>query len=148
MLQGVNIDQVRQYNNSLKEYRDKAAKIQAAIEFNEKELERLCQELTTTLGVVVTVDNIEQIRDEYISKINNTLTTGMDIINRIKSEEEMMNSAMSDTVLNNSVTNNEMANNAGVASTTQQYSSPSQSQTNQTPIFASISDIPPIFGQV
>lgn len=91
MLQGINIEEVKNYNRQIKDCRDKAAKMQAAIEFNQKELDRICAELTKELGKPVTVDNIKQIRDEYIAKVKNTITVGNGIIQRIKSEEALIN---------------------------------------------------------
>ena len=90
MIPGIDMEQVKAYNKSLKEYRDRAAKVQAGIEYSEKELARTCAELSTALGMTVTPDNIEQIRAEYINKINSVLATGTDIINRIRSEEAML----------------------------------------------------------
>lgn len=143
----INLDQVRQYNNSLKMYRDKAAKMQAAIEFNEKELNRLCAELSTALGVSVTPSNIEQIREEFIAKLNNTLSVGMDIIDHIKKSEEALASqapTAQDTV-------------AGVASAVDglgSFTAPSiKSEGGQAitspgnPPFA-VDNIPPLFGHI
>ena len=87
MQQGVNIEQVRQYNQSLKQYRDKAAEVKAKIDFNKAELARLCQELSNELGIEVTPENVAQVRDEQIAKIENTLSVGNEILNRIRSEE-------------------------------------------------------------
>lgn len=94
MKQGINIEDVKKYNASLKEYQDKAAQVRAAIEFNTNELNRLCSELSKELGIQVTPENIEQIREERIEKIENTLKVGNEILNRIKSEEANANSAM------------------------------------------------------
>ena len=91
MIQGVNIEQVRSYNNSLKEYQQKAAQARAAIEYNTNELNRLCSELSNELGIEVTPENVERIRAERIEKIENTLKVGNEILARIKSEEETIN---------------------------------------------------------
>ena len=93
MIQGVNIEQVRSYNNSLKEYQQKAAQARAAIDYNTNELNRLCSELSNELGIEVTPENVERIRAERIEKIENTLKVGNEILARIKSEEETINSA-------------------------------------------------------
>ena len=91
MVQGVNIEDVKKYNESLKFYQTKASQTKAAIEFNTKELNRLCEELSRELGVTVTPENIEQIRAERIAKIENTLKVGNEILARIKSEEASAN---------------------------------------------------------
>ena len=59
MMNGVDINQVKQYNEQLKKYKEQAAKIKVEIEMNTSELNRLCEELTAELGVQVTPDNIE-----------------------------------------------------------------------------------------
>lgn len=89
MVGNVDINQVRQYNDLLKQYRDQAAKVNAEIEFNSKELESLCKELSTELGITVTPDNLEQIYEERVAKINSTLQSGTEILNRIKMETQM-----------------------------------------------------------
>ena len=88
---GVNIDEVKKYNASLKQYQDKASQVKAGIDFNKKELERLCSELSKELGITVTPENVMQIREERIAKIENTLKVGNEILSRIKSEEEIAN---------------------------------------------------------
>lgn len=90
MLQGIDINQVKQYNASLKQYRDKAANINAQIEFNKKELNKLCAELTAELGVEVTESNVEQIYQEQVEKINNTLKSGNTVLAKIAEEEQKL----------------------------------------------------------
>lgn len=87
MQQGINIEAIKQYNNSLREYKEKSAKLQAEIEFSQKELERQCQELSAELGIEVTSDNIESILNEKVDKINKTIAIGTEILERIKAEE-------------------------------------------------------------
>lgn len=165
MLSNVNIEQVKEYNKSLKEYRDKAAKVQAGIEYSEKELARICAELTSALGVTVTPENIEQVRDEYITRINSVLATGTDIINRIRSEEAMIKE-----VTNNPVTSATPVNSVGAGVVTPQapvgapqapqapVGAPQAPQAPQAPVgapqapqgdtFANLGEIPPIFGKI
>lgn len=88
MLQGVDLNQVKQYNASLKQYKDKAASLNAEIEYTNKEIDALCAELTTELGIQVTRDNIQQIYDEQVSKINSTLQSGNVLLAKIASEEQ------------------------------------------------------------
>lgn len=88
MLQGVDLNQVKQYNVSLKQYKDKAASLNAEIEYTNKEIDALCTELTTELGIQVTRDNIQQIYDEQVSKINSTLQSGNAVLAKIASEEQ------------------------------------------------------------
>lgn len=88
MLQGIDLNQVKQYNASLKQYRDKAASLNAEIEYTNKEIDALCAELTSELGIQVTRDNIQQIYDEQVSKINSTLQSGNAVLAKIASEEQ------------------------------------------------------------
>lgn len=88
MLQGVDLNQVKQYNTSLKQYKDKAASLNAEIEYTNKEIDALCAELTNELGIQVTRDNIQQIYDEQVSKINSTLQSGNAVLAKIASEEQ------------------------------------------------------------
>ena len=86
MIGNVDLAQVKQYNTLLKQYKDQAAKIRAEIEFNSKELDNLCTELSNELGIQVTPENIEQIYNERVAKINSTLESGMEILSRIQQE--------------------------------------------------------------
>lgn len=147
MIQGVNIEEVKRYNASLKQYKERASQVRAGIEYSTKELERLCAELSTELGVVVTPENIQQIRQERLEKIQNTLTVGNEILNRIKSEEEAANAAP----VKPAYTPNPVM---GAAPTTPNFGSmPQMPQTPQAPqapqggIFENLGSIPPIFGK-
>lgn len=147
MIPGIDMEQVKAYNKSLKEYRDRAAKVQAGIEYSEKELARTCAELSTALGMTVTPDNIEQIRAEYINKINSVLATGTDIINRIRSEEAMLRE-----VGQAPVTQAPQApvTQAPVTQTPQAPQAPDiiqppTSEVAQPNLFANLGDIPPMF---
>lgn len=84
---GINLEEVKKYNEALKSYTEKSSKIQAELEINSNELNRLCVELTQELGIQVTVDNIEQIYTEHINKIQETLNLGNEVLTRIANEE-------------------------------------------------------------
>lgn len=86
MQKDINIESVKQYNASLKQYKDASAKLTAEIEFNERELKSLCEQLTKELGVEVTVDNIDKIYEEQVQKINQALETGTAILSKIEQE--------------------------------------------------------------
>lgn len=87
MLQGVNLEEVKSYNASLKQYRDRAATLNAEIDYTNKELDALCAELSAELGKPVTRDNIEQIYQEQLESINSTLHSGKTVLAKIASEE-------------------------------------------------------------
>lgn len=92
MLQGIDMNQIRQYNQSLKEYREKAASINAQIQFTRQEMEKICAELTAELGTEVNEGNIEQIYAEQLDKINTTLNAGTAVLQKIAREEQTMQS--------------------------------------------------------
>ena len=83
----VDIQRVRNFNNELKGYKEKASKNEAEIEFNNREIKRICEELTVEMGMDVNPDNIADISKARMEKIINTLTAGEAIIERIRQEE-------------------------------------------------------------
>jgi prefoldin subunit 5 len=87
MLQGVNLEEIKRYNAALKQYKEKAASLNAEIEYTNRELDTLCSELTAELGIQVTRDNVEQIYNEQVAKINSTLQSGNAVLAKIASEE-------------------------------------------------------------
>lgn len=93
MLQNINLEEVKQYNATLKQYKDKAATLNVEIEYTTKELDSLCAELTAELGVQVTKDNIEQIYNEQVEKINSTLNSGKAVLAKIANEENSVATA-------------------------------------------------------
>ena len=91
MLKEVNIDAIKSYNASIKMYKEKSTKLSAEIEFNEQELKNLCAELSRELGIEVTPENVEQIYNERVDSITETLRSGNEIIARIQREEAEQN---------------------------------------------------------
>lgn len=98
MLQGIDLGQVRQYNSALKTYKDQSASLNAEIEYTNNEIDNLCGQLTQELGIQVTRDNIEQVYNDEVAKINSTLQSGNAVLAKIASEEQ--NRANSNTVGN------------------------------------------------
>ena len=90
MLQGINVEEIKRYNESLRAHKERASKLKAEIEFSSAELVRLCEELTDELGIQVTPENLDQIYQDRVEKINNTLEVGKDILSRIEAEETNM----------------------------------------------------------
>lgn len=91
MLQGVNIEDIKKYNSTLKQYKDKAATLKAEIDYTHKELDSLCEELTAELGVTVTRENIEEIYNEQVNKIQSALQSGNAVLAKIASEQNNQN---------------------------------------------------------
>lgn len=98
MLQGIDLGQVRQYNSALKTYKDQSASLNAEIEYTNNEIDNLCVQLTQELGIQVTRDNIEQVYNDEVAKINSTLQSGNAVLAKIASEEQ--NRANSVAVVN------------------------------------------------
>ena len=88
MLQGIDLGQVRQYNSALKTYKDQSASLNAEIEYTNNEIDNLCVQLTQELGIQVTRDNIEQVYNDEVAKINSTLQSGNAVLAKIASEEQ------------------------------------------------------------
>ena len=107
MLQGIDLSQVRQYNSALKTYKDQSASLNAEIEYTNNEIDSLCAQLTQELGIQVTRDNIKQVYNDEVAKINSTLQSGNAVLAKIASEEQ--NRANSNTVGNTSGATPQMA---------------------------------------
>lgn len=132
MLQNVNLEEVKQFNVSLKQYKDRAATLNAEIEYTNKELDSLCAELTAELGVQVTRDNIEQIYNEQVAKINSTLQSGNAVLAKIASEEQALSAG--GAAVTQSVTAQPVAQATPVANT-QTFTQPVQTvDTQQTTV--------------
>lgn len=100
MINGVNIEEIKQYNASIRAYKEKSSSLAAEIKFNTQELENICTELTRELGVVVTPENVEQIYNEKIASITETLKSGTEIINRIEQETREQDNPVGQPVVN------------------------------------------------
>lgn len=88
MLQGLNVEEIKRYNESLRAQRERASKLNLEIEINTAELNRICAELTNELGIQVNASNLEQIYNERVAKINSTLQNGTEILKRVAEEEQ------------------------------------------------------------
>lgn len=86
MVQGVDIEQVKQYNSQLKGYKEQASRITAQIDYSKAELTNLCNELTAELGKQVTPENIEEVYNEFMSNLKSTLDTGTTILAQIAND--------------------------------------------------------------
>ena len=83
MEQTIDINEIKQYNASLKEYREKSSQLKAEIDYTNKEIDELCAELSAELGTQVTRDNIEQIYNEQVNKIKTSLQAGQAVLAKI-----------------------------------------------------------------
>lgn len=130
MLQGIDLGQVRQYNSALKTYKDQSASLNAEIEYTNNEIDNLCVQLTQELGIQVTRDNIEQVYNDEVAKINSTLQSGNAVLAKIASEEQ--NKANSGAVGNASgaVGNVGSTVNAGTTAATANIPAPQVASTH------------------
>ena len=87
MVENINIEEVKKYNNTLQQYKSKAVQLNAEIEFITKEIDNLCAEMTTELGVPVTKENIEAICNDLAGKINTSLQSGNVVLSKIAEAE-------------------------------------------------------------
>ena len=145
MNSNIDLREVKKYNESLKKYQDAAAQVRAGIEFNKKELARLCSELSQELGVSVTPENIEAIREERVAKALNTLSVGNEILDRIRKEEAQdTNSSIPSAVAQPTMAQ------PGFVPAPPVFTPPVQPQAQAQPTaentFANIGNIPPMFG--
>lgn len=87
----VNIEEVKKYNATLKQYKDSAAQLQAQKDYISKDIDAKCAELSRDLGVTVTRDNLEQVCEDLCNKINSTLKSGNAILEKIAQESAKAN---------------------------------------------------------
>ena len=87
-MNNVNIEAVKQYNTNLKKYSDLSSKLQAEKQFLSGEIDTACRELSAELGIDVTINNIQQVRDDLCAKINSTLQSGNAVLAKIASETQ------------------------------------------------------------
>ena len=78
------IERAKQYNQQLKAIESQASDTKAHISYGEADLNKLCKELSSLLGIEVTEDNVETICEQQMAKIMNDLETGERTIKAIK----------------------------------------------------------------
>lgn len=90
MVQEIDVARVKQYNLEYNKCKEKAMQLNAEREMNKKEIDSLCAELSSELGMQVTLENIESIYNDKVDKINADLLLGESIIKRIEAEENQL----------------------------------------------------------
>ena len=87
------IERAKQYNQQLKAIESEASNTKAHISYGEADLNKLCKELSSLLGIEVNEDNVEEICEQQLEKIKNDLDTGERTIKAIQegtySQEEL-----------------------------------------------------------
>lgn len=87
MRDNINMAEIEQYNNTLRQYKDKSANLKAEISYNQKAIADLCAELTQEIGQEVTPENIEEVYNEQVAKIESALHSGQIILSKITDSE-------------------------------------------------------------
>lgn len=86
---GIDNERINNYNKQYSEYNAKRMALKPEREFLEKEIDRLCKELSEASGIEVNRNNIQQVYDNAVEKLNEKLRVGEEIFNRIKASENM-----------------------------------------------------------
>lgn len=94
-MEKLDIARIKQYNTELRQCTEKSANLRAQLNMAMNELNRLCEKLTTELGIKVVPENLEDVYNQCVEQLNNTLSAGEEILARIKSEEESGDSVQS-----------------------------------------------------
>jgi hypothetical protein len=81
-------EQIKQYNKSVETYREQARTLSVQIDMSEKEIVRLCSELSAELGEEVNKDNVETVASRIVQQYQTSLENGTAIFNRIESEQQ------------------------------------------------------------
>lgn len=110
---GINIEEVKKYNSLLKQYKEALSRVQTEIDLNKQLFNQRCEQLSKELGIVVNQDNIEEILKERVEKIKNTMDTGKEILNRIRAEEQSVNTERSNNLPMNNGYNTQTMNSMG-----------------------------------
>lgn len=82
----VSAEDIRRYNARLNEYKKQSVELQAELGVAKREIERLCKELSEKLGKEINEENIAQVYMEYMSNLEEKISTGNGILDRIESE--------------------------------------------------------------
>lgn len=85
------MQRVKQYNAQLKMAKEQSSKLRTEIEYSNRELNKLCEELSTELGTQVTPDNIQQVYEAEMAKLERNLQTGEEILARIYGNSGVVN---------------------------------------------------------
>lgn len=80
----VNVDNIKAFNARLAEHKNKINGLRVRVEMQEADIQRRFNELSQLIGTTVTVDNIEQLYQSISSDIENQLSNGNAILDRIE----------------------------------------------------------------
>lgn len=89
----IDVERIKKYNKKYKESQSKVANLQAELDMNNREIDRLCKELSAELGITINRENVEQVYMQKVQEINSNLELGENILKRIESEEQGLKSS-------------------------------------------------------
>lgn len=89
----IDVERIKEYNKRYKESQSKVANLQAELDMNNREIDRLCKELSAELGITINRENVEQVYMQKVQEINSNLELGESILKRIESEEKGLKSS-------------------------------------------------------
>lgn len=83
-------NEIRNYNKEVQVYQNKARELLAKKDYTQKELLKLCSQLSELTGMQVTPENLESVYQAQMAQFQQTLKTGREIIERAKAEEQSL----------------------------------------------------------
>lgn len=112
----IDVERIKKYNKKYKESQSKVANLQAELDMNNREIDRLCKELSAELGITINRENVEQVYMQKVQEINSNLELGENILKRIESEEQgLKNSSELEGELKTKPSGVNIADNVGSA---------------------------------
>lgn len=87
MSNNTTVEKIKEYNKKLDIYKEQAKQIELDITVAQRDVERLCAELSEELGQPVTVENAEDLYKAYCADIDNTIALGEEIFKKLKESE-------------------------------------------------------------
>lgn len=85
-MQEIDIERVREFNRAYKQLKQREVELTAERDMNNKEIDRLCKELSAELGIEVNRDNAREVCERYVTELNERLGVGEAIFQRINAE--------------------------------------------------------------
>lgn len=79
----IDIARIKQFNARVTQAKNDIAQSKAELDISQKEVQKLCAELTAELGYSVTPDNVMDVYNNYCAQVEQTLNNGEQILNRI-----------------------------------------------------------------
>ena len=90
----MDLSSIKKFNSQLEGYKKEAVRVKMERAVTENEIDRLCKELTEELGQEVTPENAEELYKEFMEKVENTISAGEEIFDRIKAEADVSGGLM------------------------------------------------------